>query len=174
MDVLAYAPSTIEEYAPDGKSNSWQTKCEMLTELALLAWNGGSGELNEDTGVWACQEGSDAFLKSLKTQLGPNLLITPIIYQVQQFEARVVKLQIDKTRIKLPKNGEVEDSVYDEELIKAACSGLGCVMQLAKVSGVMERKMFAQMRENLQEHGLPVKEVFAAPTFMAPANIYGT
>ena len=72
MDVLAYAPSTIEEYAPDGKSNSWQAKCGMLTELALLAWNGGSGKLNEDTGVWACQEGSDAFLKSLKTQLGPN------------------------------------------------------------------------------------------------------
>ena len=56
----------------------------MPTELAELAWNGGSGVLNEDTGEWTCKEGSGDFLKSLKTQLGQNLLTAPIIHQVSQ------------------------------------------------------------------------------------------
>ena len=167
-DVLAYAPSTIEEYEPNGKSNCWQLKCGMPTEFAELAWNGGSGVLNEDTGEWTCKEGSGDFLKSLKKQLGQNVLIAPIIYQVSQFEPRIMKLEIDETRIKLPKNEKAEDSVYDEELIQAARSGLGCFLQLVKVSGVTEMGVCVQIREHLLEHGLPVKEVFAVPTIMAP------
>jgi len=63
-----------------------------------------------------------------------------------------MKLQIDETRIKLPKNEKAEDSVYDEELIKAACSGLGCFWQLAKVSGVTEMGVCVQICEHLLEH----------------------
>jgi len=171
LDVLAYAPFTIEEYDPNGKSNCLQFKCGIPTELALLAWNGGSGVLNEDIGEWTCKEGSGNFLKSLETQLGQNLLIAPIFYQVRQFEPRIMKLTINETRINLPKNAKAEDSVYNEELVTAACYGLGCFLQLAKVSRVAEMKVCVQIHEHLLEHGLPVKEVFAVPTIMAPETV---
>jgi len=87
--------------------------------------------LNKDIIEWTCKEGSGDFLKSLKTQLGQNLLITPIFYQVRQFEPRILKLTIDETRINLPKNAKAEDSVYDEEELKSLypSSSLRCMPQ---------------------------------------------